>query len=379
MKITTARRLILFTGGGTAGHVVPALAVAELLRTSGAGEVCFCGSRKGLEMDLVSGAGFPFFSLPTAPYLRRFDLSFIRALGVNFAGFLKAYALLLRLRPIVVVAMGGYVAVPVALAAWVRGIPLILHEQNAVPGLGNRILDPLAKVVCVSFPDTVKCFKKAVWTGNPVRFTGERLTTGTSRRNDRKTLVCFGGSQGAEFINNLLLRSLEKLLKTGIRIIWATGRSGYRSILEKLHAVPGIQTVLREEQLEVYEYITEMEEVMSAADLVVARSGATTIAELTFLGKPSLLIPLPSATENHQVINARHLERSGGCRVLEQRELTGAGKNPADVFADEIMELLDEQESLAAMGVRSREFGKKRAAGLVLHIIMHYMKAGLMK
>ncbi len=371
MKTHKANRVILFAGGGTAGHVVPALAVAEVIRKTGAARACFCGSTSGFEQELVASAGFPFVSIPTAPYLRRFDRSLAKSALLNSFGLAKACMLIHRLRPAVVVGMGGYVSVPVGIAAVLNRCPLILHEQNSIPGLGNRLLSPLAELVCVSFPSTVQCFPQAVWTGNPVRFAHEQATS-TGKRKKSKTLLCFGGSQGAGYINTLLLDSLTHLMTAGITLKWAAGRTDFSRVNKVLNGLFAANPSWKK-RIDLNEYITDMETAMMAADLVVARAGATTIAELTVLGKPALLIPFPHATDNHQVVNARQLERSGGCRVIEQRELGFPGASAVELFVTQLQDLLDNRDELDEMERCSGNFGKKGAAYSVFRIIMQHI------
>ncbi len=351
---------ILIAGGGTAGHVFPALAVARRLLDDGH-EVRFAGTATGQEADLVVSAGLPFTAVEASPFVRA--ASFRAAMAPLVA--LRSVA---RARPLVagadvVLGMGGYVSVPVALAAARARVPLVLHEQNAVPGLANRLLARPARTVALSFLEAARLLPRrarTVVTGNPVREPILAVASDRSRLADeatrelgldatRRTVVVFGGSQGARHVNAAAVDAVARLEDVGIQVILLAGRAHAERVREEIgRRAPAPVRVLP--------FLERMELAYAAADLVVSRAGATTIAEVSVCGVPSVLVPYPYATGRHQDANARALERAGGATVILDDELDGT------VLAQRIRELLDDRRRLATMGDRARAWSKPAAA-----------------
>jgi UDP-N-acetylglucosamine--N-acetylmuramyl-(pentapeptide) pyrophosphoryl-undecaprenol N-acetylglucosamine transferase len=360
---------VAIVGGGTAGHVYPGLALARTLRERG-NEVTFLGTETGLEARLVSAAGFPFRVIRARPFVRQRSLAAIRAPFVAMAAVRECRPLVREAN--VVVGMGGYVSVPGALAARREGLPLVLHEQNAIPGLANRALSRMARTVALTFADAGRFFPlkaQLELTGNPVReevlrVPADREAMAKEGREEfeldesRRTVVIFGGSLGALHIDRAAVGACRVLRhRSDLQILLITGPAHLPAVERALASSPTAgrgaraQIVIRHRG-----YVERMELAFACADLVVARAGATTIAELTVCGLPSVLVPYPYATRDHQAANARAVQRAGGASVLLDDQLT------AESLAERISSLIDDGERLEAMAERARAFGRPNAS-----------------
>lgn len=342
---------VILTTGGTGGHIFPALAVAEELRRRHAGvRVIFVGSRHGLEKDLAARAGLEFVGLPVRGFLGRG----VRALGAaaGMAWALGQAALLLRrFRPQVVAGFGGYAAFAPVAAAWLCGVPVAIHEQNAVAGVSNRILARLARKVFLSFPDVAGFpSRKCVPTGNPVRRAVIECGDAAHDFAGRRLLV-MGGSQGARALNDWTAANLSRLRDAGARLRWQTGAAG----AEKAAAACANAGYAAE----AVPFIIDVAEAYRWADLILCRSGATTAAELAAAGKAAVLVPFPHATHDHQTRNARVLADAGAAVVVREEELSRA-----DV-ADKVLRLLADADGLRAMGRAARAWARPEAASRV--------------
>ncbi|MCR4403186.1 MAG: undecaprenyldiphospho-muramoylpentapeptide beta-N-acetylglucosaminyltransferase [Firmicutes bacterium] len=355
----------LFAGGGTGGHVYPAITVARaLLERDPAAKVIFVGTRRGLEADIVPKEGFVFHTIEVAGLHRRLSPGLVlTALGA-FKGLAQSIQILLRERPDVVVGTGGYVSGPVVLAAWMLGIPTLIHEQNALPGLTTRMLSRIASAVAVTYHESARCLARKsgiVVTGNPVRkaiITADRQEGARAMGldPDRPTLLVFGGSQGARAINEAMVAAVPDLLARNrdLQVIHQTGRRDHEWVLEELER-RGVGRG-KTSRLVVEPYLYEMHMAMACADLVVSRAGAISIAEITARGLPAVLVPFPGAAEGHQEKNARALESAGAAVVILQSELTG------DFLRDTVEALLRDRAKLEGMSRKSRGLGRPRAA-----------------
>jgi UDP-N-acetylglucosamine--N-acetylmuramyl-(pentapeptide) pyrophosphoryl-undecaprenol N-acetylglucosamine transferase len=353
----------VIAGGGTAGHVYPGLALAEVLRARGH-EVAFLGTQRGLEATLVPASGFEFHAVEAAPFVRRASLAALRAPVVALRAVGRCRTLLHGAD--VVVGMGGYVSVPAVLAATRTHIPVVLHEQNAVPGLANRVLSHMAQAVAVSFQDAAARFPRRVrartsLTGNPVRpeilrVPEERESLAKESRSeldlkdDRRTVVIFGGSQGAVRIDQAAAGACRLMAhRSDLQIVLITGPAHLEVTRRGLSN--GGDLVVR-----AVGYLERMDLAYACAELVVSRAGATTIAEIAACELPALLIPYPHATGRHQEANARALQRAGGASILLDEQVS------AETLAARIESLVDHQERLVSMAERSAAFGRPDAA-----------------
>jgi UDP-N-acetylglucosamine--N-acetylmuramyl-(pentapeptide) pyrophosphoryl-undecaprenol N-acetylglucosamine transferase len=360
---------VVIAGGGTAGHVIPGLELARVLRERGH-DVSFVGTAQGVEARLVTEAGFDFHAVPAKPFARKISWGAVKAPLVALRAASRAREVVRGADAIV--GMGGYVSVSAVLGARRERVPAVLHEQNAIPGLANRALARLARAVALSFRDARRYFPRRVrieLTGNPVRpeilrVTEDREALAKEGRefleleDGRKTIVIFGGSQGALHLDRAAVGACRLLgPRADLQVVLITGPAHLEAIMR---AVPqsGGGLVAR-----LLGYLDRMELAYACADLVVCRSGATTIAEITACGLPSLLVPYPYATHGHQEANARALQRAGGAAVLLDDQLS------SDSLAARIESLVDHEERLRAMAERARAFGRPDASARLADLV----------
>ena len=330
---------IILTGGGTAGHVTPNLALVDALREAGF-EISYIGSKEGMEKELVQAAGLPYYGISTGKLRRYFDLKNFTDPFRTIKGFGEASSLIKKLRPHVIFSKGGYVTVPVVHAAAARHVPIVCHESDMSPGLANRISLPFATRVCCNFEETRDMIKKgrAIVTGLPIRrelFEGDRnkALEFTGFSGDRPVLLVTGGSLGSANINEAVRRILTTLTAT-FDVVHLCGRG---KLDPTLHSTGGYVQ---------YEYVgPQMKELFALADIVVSRAGANAVCELLALRKPSLLIPLGSnASRGDQIQNAASFEKRGYSMVLREEDMND------DTLTGSIMELFEKRSSyIAAM------------------------------
>lgn len=349
---------VIIAGGGTGGHVFPGIAVAEELKRRRPGStVLFVGGRRGLEAQAVPGAGFAIRYVLTQGFPRRAWWRWPQALISNFVGFIQSLWILWRERPDVVLGTGGYVSGPVALAAWMLGRPLLLQEQNSIPGLANRWLARIADEVHLSFVEARSYFARKdnlKVSGNPVRahiLSGDRATAlrEFELASGKPTVFIFGGSRGAHRINEAAIEAMRRLKgRVDVQFILQTGREDF----------DWARGVVEQEQLpaKVLPFLQRIHMAYAAADLVVCRSGAMTLAEIAVCGTPAILIPYPHAAHGHQVVNAGNLVDRGAAAMILDRELSG------ERLAREIAHLVSDRQTLSRMSANARTFARPDAA-----------------
>ena len=357
---------VLIAGGGTGGHVFPGIAVAEELRAMGHHiQVLFVGGRRGLESQAVPEAGFRLRTLATAGFPRRQWWRWPWAALVNVWGLLQAMWIVVSERPRAVLGTGGYVSGPVSVAARMFGVPLLLQEQNSIPGLTNRWLSRIANEVHLSFLEARSYFPRRDHlkvTGNPVRshiLSGEREQALREFKLDpqRPTLFIFGGSLGAKRINGAALDALRRLKgRVDVQCILQTGREDHAAV----------EKAVADEQLPatVLPFVRKMHLAYAAADLVVCRAGAMTLAEIAVCGRPSLQVPDPDAAHDHQRVNAANLADRGAAVVIEDADLTG------ERLAKEIAHLLADRQLLSRMSANARLFARPDAAARIARALV---------
>jgi len=307
---------VLIMAGGTGGHVMPALAVAGELRAQGH-QVRWLGSAAGLEARAVPAAGIELFTLPVAGLRGKGVLRYLSAPVGLLRALAQAVGLLRRLRPDVVLGLGGYATGPGGVAAFLLRRPLLIHEQNARPGLTNRLLARLARRVLAGFPGLRLAGRAAEFTGNPVRAELLDLPPPEQRLSHPPRLLVLGGSQGAQAINAAVPQALELLRQSGVplpQVRHQAGRQHAQTVTADYHARGLTATVDG--------FIDDMAAAYGAADLAICRAGALTVAELCAVGLGALLIPFPHAADDHQTANARHLAGAGAAVLLPQTDLT---------------------------------------------------------
>ncbi len=349
---------VLIAGGGTGGHVYPGIAVAEEIQRMRPGfEILFVGTRRGLESQAVPEAGFRIRYVLTRGFPRRAWWRWPWAVLANLIGLVQALWVVMSERPSVVLGTGGYVSGPVSLAAWMLGRPLLLQEQNSVPGIANRWLGRIADEVHLSFVEARSYFVRKdnlKVSGNPVRahiLSGDRTTALEEFGLDpgRPTVFIFGGSRGAHRINEAAIDAMRRLKgRVDVQFILQTGREDFE----------WAKGVVDAEQLpaRVMPYLRRIHMAYAAADLVVCRSGAMTLAEIAACGTPSILVPYPHAAHDHQVINASNLVDRGAAAMILDRELTG------ERLANEVAHWLSDRQGLSRMSANARTFTRPDAA-----------------
>lgn len=331
---------VILCGGGTSGHVNPALNIAETIKNRiPDAEIMFIGTKRGIESTLVPKHGYKIDYVEVSGFSRKLTLKNIKAAWHALTSVSEAKKIIKRFKPDLVIGTGGYVSWPTVKAASKLGIPTIIHEQNAFPGVTTKMLSKVVDKVCISFTGCEKYFDEAVrskliLTGNPV------LVDNMSRAEARKMLeltetepyiLSFGGSMGAEKVNELVFELIEKLsIPQNIRHTHAIGRVGF----QKYDAIAKEKGFYDKANLKLSEYIYDMKVHQAAADIIICRAGAMTLSELAIRGRASILIPSPHVTEDHQYKNARLIADAGAATVFRESDVT------SDILSETVRELL---------------------------------------
>lgn len=368
---------LLLTGGGTGGHLFPAVATAqELRRQYPAAEILFVGTRRKIDSGRsgrLASYGFASDNIVCYGIKGKNVLELLKAAVVLPYSYLQARRIIQRFRPDVIFGVGGYVTGPVVAAGKRLGVPVVLHEQNSVPGLANRKLAGLADRICLSLPDSGGMFPadKVRFTGNPVRQGLLELAQSMQtevRQSGEPVLAVVGGSQGAVAVNSLVMEALQILHRDaqggplGFSLIHQSGETDFARV----------EAFYREHDFKVTiaPFFATMEDVYNDANLLIARGGATTLAELAVLGKPAIVVPYPYAADNHQEKNAAHYAAAGGVISCKQSALTGA------ILAEKIRTLLMDRTRLSAMGRAMQELAYPDAAQRIVACCLEVMKRG---
>jgi UDP-N-acetylglucosamine--N-acetylmuramyl-(pentapeptide) pyrophosphoryl-undecaprenol N-acetylglucosamine transferase len=348
---------VLIAGGGTGGHLYPGIALArELMRRDPGTQVRFVGTALGIEARVVPREGFQLELIRVAGLKGKSLANRLRGVLLLPVSAVDAWRVISRLRPDVVVGVGGFASGPVLALAAVRGYPTMLLEQNALPGLTNRLLAPMVRVAAVNFEEALRFFPRTGFVaGNPVR--PEFFRPRDKEPNDDDSppryaaqVLIFGGSQGAHAINVAMVEAAARLAATGIELA-ITHQTGERDLDLVRGAYERAGIAARAEA-----FIFEIDREMRAADLVICRSGATTLAELTAAGRPAILVPLPTSTDDHQRKNAEVIRRAGAGLVIDERELTG------DRLAADISALVTDAGRRERMSMAARSLARPDAA-----------------
>jgi UDP-N-acetylglucosamine--N-acetylmuramyl-(pentapeptide) pyrophosphoryl-undecaprenol N-acetylglucosamine transferase len=346
---------VLIAGGGTGGHLYPGIALAEEITATPGSEVLFVGTARGLETKLVPGAGFRLELMEVSGLKRTGALGLVRGLARLPRAFARSRELLRQFRPDLVVGVGGYASGPLVFVAALTGYPTVIQEQNSRPGFTNRVLGRVARRVFVAFGDARRSFakRKLRLFGNPVRRRFlDRVSQGAPAASPRETsLLVLGGSQGSHAVNELASSMVQVLKARGIlpRVVHQVGAGEIDRMLLYYEAL-GLS-----DRVEARAYIDDMPAALAEASLVVARAGALTLAELAIMGRPAVLVPLPTATDDHQTLNALEFERAGAAVVVPQY-----GTTPSQL-ADVVQTLLGDPPRLAKMAEAMRGLGKPNA------------------
>ncbi len=357
---------VLIAGGGTGGHLYPGIALAEEVVTRHhANQVVFVGTERGLEARVVPREGYPLETIRAQGLKGKGLVGLIKGLLALPMAFVESVRILQRHKPDVVVGVGGYSSGPVVLAAALMGIPTAVQEQNALPGLTNKLLGRFARVVFTAFEEAGPFFPshKVQLVGNPIRRKLMENFLRSRVAHEKFCLLVFGGSLGARGINQRMIDALDHLqdIKDQLHIVHQTGKNDLETV-RKGYADKGFDS-----QAQVVEYIEDMSDAYARAELVVCRAGATTLSELTVAKKASILIPFPYATDNHQEVNAQALVKAGAALMFRESELTG------EMLAVEIRRLKADPEKRRQMEKKAGLLGRPEAAKELADVLVDLM------
>jgi UDP-N-acetylglucosamine--N-acetylmuramyl-(pentapeptide) pyrophosphoryl-undecaprenol N-acetylglucosamine transferase len=348
---------VVIAGGGTGGHLFPGLAIArEILARRPDATVTFAGTARGIEARAVPAAGFALDTIRSLGLKGKSPLALAKGVATLPLTATDAMGVIAKRRPHIVVGVGGYSSGPIAVAAWLRRVPVLLHEQNAQPGLTNRLVARVARAVAVTYDQTVAQFgAKSFISGNPVR--PQFLQIGPEPSGARRVLI-FGGSQGAHAINVAVVEAASQLARTtpAPQITHQTGERDLAMVREGL-ARAGLAA-------RVEPFLDRMDEEMSTANVIVCRAGSTTLAEIAAVGRAAILVPLPTATDDHQRKNAEALSTVGAAELLEQKDLTGT------TLAARVTALLDDEPRRAQLAAAVKRFARPDAARVIVDRVL---------
>ncbi|WP_423126460.1 undecaprenyldiphospho-muramoylpentapeptide beta-N-acetylglucosaminyltransferase [Gaoshiqia sp. Z1-71] len=357
---------VIISGGGTGGHIFPALSIANELKARVPGvDILFVGALGRMEMERVPAAGYPIVGLPVMGLPRKASLKMFRFLWMLYKSMQKARRLINDFQPDVAVGVGGYASGPVLKAAVRKGVPAVLQEQNSYAGVTNKLLASKVRKICVAYPNMERYFPagKIVLTGNPVR---QNLLQSVDKQDaltefglvaGKPVVLIVGGSLGARSLNEAVLINLDLIAQSGVQVLWQTGKIYYSEIMERVQGrLP--------DNLKPLEFLSNMDLAYKAADLVISRAGAGTISELCLLGKPSVLVPSPNVAEDHQTKNALALVENDAAVLVKDAE---AG----DRLFQEAFALVNDEERLAQLAANCLKMAKPTATTDIVNVILN--------
>ena len=328
---------VIIAAAGTAGHINPGVAIANKIKEKEKdSEIIFIGTTRGLENDLVPRAGYKLKTIEAYGLSKKISIDTIKKGIKTLKGFKEAKKIVKEFKPDIVIGTGGYICGATIIAANKYKVPTLLHESNAFPGKAVKMLAKRVDTILVSFKDAIPRIKNAkniVFTGTPVKIRKRNFSINEKKEIVEKEklnllkpiVLVFGGSQGAQKINESILEIIKHKLNKEYQIIWATGPKQYDIVKEELEK--NNININNIENIKILPYIYNMEEIMNVVDLIISRSGAMTITEISNLAKPSILVPLPNVSNNHQLYNAKVLENLGAAKIILNDELTGTKLN----------------------------------------------------
>jgi UDP-N-acetylglucosamine--N-acetylmuramyl-(pentapeptide) pyrophosphoryl-undecaprenol N-acetylglucosamine transferase len=361
---------LIISGGGTGGHIFPAIAIANSFRERHPNaQILFVGARGRMEMTRVPDAGYKIIGLWISGLQRKLTLSNLLFPVKVVVSYIRAAVIIKRYKPHAVIGTGGYASGPIMMAATRFGVPAIIQEQNSFAGLANKQVADKASKVCVAYDGMEKYFPKdkIVLTGNPVRkdiiSVGEKRTRGLNHFGfdaGTKTLLIIGGSLGARSINESILHNIEKLIDAGVQVVWQTGKGYYESYRASL-----VKYDLR--KIRVQDFVKEMDLAYAAADVVISRSGALAVSELCIAGKPTILVPSPNVAEDHQTKNAMAL-------VDKDAALLVSDKDAKTRLVDEALKLLFDENLASRLGSNILKLARPKATEDIVNEIEKLIK-----
>jgi len=360
---------VIISGGGTGGHIFPALSIANGLKQAVPDvDILFVGALGKMEMERVPAAGYPIVGLPVMGLPRKASLKMLKFLWMLFQSMRKARKVIKDFKPDVAVGVGGFASGPVLKAAVKAGVPAILQEQNSYAGVTNKLLSQKVRKICVAYPNMERYFPadKLVVTGNPVRqnllrpVERERALKAYKLTGDKPVVFVVGGSLGARSINESVMANLDYIANSGVEVVWQTGKIYFKEMLERLDGK-------QPDNLQALEFLTDMDLAYKAADLVISRAGAGTISELCLLGKPSVLMPSPNVAEDHQTKNAMALVENHAAAMV--RDADGPDKLFKEAFS-----LVNDKRMLAQLAGNAKKLAKPDATVDIVKVILDEVK-----
>ena len=353
----------IIAAAGTGGHINPGIAIANKIKEKEPNsEIVFVGTGRGLEKDLVPRAGYELKTIDAYGIERKITVQNLKNLYATYKSIGSAQKIIQSFKPDVLIGTGGYICVPTVIAAKKMEIPVVLHESNAFPGVAVKLFKKKADKILVGFEDAKKRLdnrENVVVTGNPIKLKKidfsisekNKIIKETGLKSDKPIVLVFGGSQGAQSINQSLLEIIVNKKNKDYQIMWAAGPEQYKEIKKKLEEVNiNIENI---DNVKIVPYIYNMEEIMNIADLVVCRSGAMTITEISVVGKPAIFIPFPYATENHQEYNAKVLENVGAARIILNKDLN------SEILGNTINEIVNNKILMQEMSKNANKVAMK--------------------
>lgn len=367
------KRKIIISGGGTGGHIFPALAIANALRQRLENvEIKFIGAKGRMEMEKVPAAGYPIEGLWISGIQRRLTLKNLSFPFKLISSILKARRIIRQFAPDVAIGTGGYASGPMLRVASKRGIPSLIQEQNSFPGITNRILSKTVDTICVAYDGMEKYFPKSrmVNTGNPVR---KEIIELSGKEDEAKsffglndnyqTLLIVGGSQGARSINQFIAKELKSMLTEPVQLIWQCGPSFHETALNAIQSLPDD----KRQRAQAHAFISRMDLAYAASDIVISRAGAIAISELCIAGKPPILVPLPSAAEDHQTKNASALEEKNAAILVPDNRLD-------ELLMAKLVPLIKDKDRQKAMSLNLEGLASPDATEKIVDEIMKLLK-----
>lgn len=357
---------VIISGGGTGGHIFPALSIAdELKRTVADIEILFVGATGKMEMERVPAAGYPIKGLPIMGMPRKLSFKLIKFACSVYKSNKKATKIIKEFQPDLAIGVGGFASYPILNAAAKKGVPTYLQEQNSYAGISNKKLSKMVRRICVAYDNMDRFFPadKIIETGNPVRRNLLEATDKSEALNayelatDKPVIIIVGGSLGARTLNEAVLAHVQTIARSQVQIVWQTGKFYYEEMLTRLGDD-------KPDNLHIFQFLTDMAQAYAAADLVVARAGASTISELCLLGKASVLVPSPNVAEDHQTKNAMAL-------VDKKAAVLVKDINAVEQLLPKALQLVQEKEQLSELRANSLKMAKPDATKDIVAVILN--------
>lgn len=360
---------VIIAGGGTGGHINPGVAIAKKIKEKHSdANILFIGTEKGLEKKMVPKEGFKIRFITVEGLNKKVSINTFKSIALGIKGYRQASKIIKEFKPDIVIGTGGYVCGPVVLCAYLKGIPTMIHEQNAIPGVTNKILSKVTTKIAISFKESEKYFpkNKVFFTGNPVKDQIINLNREKSREvwgidRDKPVLFVVGGSRGAKNVNNAIVEIIPRLNDENIQLIFVTGENQFEETMKNLEK--NKINVKNLKGIKIFPFIFNMHDALGACDLIVSRAGATTLSEITAVGIPAILIPSPFVANNHQEYNAIALEENGAAILIKESQLKD------NVLSEQIFNIIKNKDTLNSMSLNSKKMAVIDAADNIYALI----------